>query len=314
MASAGWRKKEGVPVEARVALIFLQMIPDLPRPMVMTRPAQAFISSTTSTKVWSRCSIRPRMAADSTSRTRFASASAGWSSFFRSGDSDIGRDGISSSPLRRSGGKSPGGLQLLRQQRGVHRVEQGSGHTGRASHPDDRAELGVELRRFAVEDIALHGGGGVGREGVDAVERPLAGVGEEGDAAGGGDGKDLTDGPFRKCARLGDGAPDAARHARDGADAAQDGDEEELAPHRAVNVGRDVDADAGKDEGLAQALQPLAAPVVELSEVHERVDAGVTDVPRSNDEADDAAQAAAGVLRSENGGELFGGFEAVLGS
>ena len=30
MASAGCRKNDGVPVEASVALIFLQMMPDLP--------------------------------------------------------------------------------------------------------------------------------------------------------------------------------------------------------------------------------------------------------------------------------------------
>src|SRR6266542_2984953 len=54
------------------------MIPDLPRPIVTTRPAQALISSTTSTKVWSRWSMRLRIAAASTSSTRFASAMAGW--------------------------------------------------------------------------------------------------------------------------------------------------------------------------------------------------------------------------------------------
>src|ERR1051325_1574376 len=58
-------------------------MPDLPRPMVTTRPLQALIISTTSTKTPSRCSIRPRMAAASTSRTRLASARAG-------GTSDIG--------------------------------------------------------------------------------------------------------------------------------------------------------------------------------------------------------------------------------
>ena len=40
IASAGWRKNDGVPVDASVALIFLQMIPDLPRPIVITRPAE----------------------------------------------------------------------------------------------------------------------------------------------------------------------------------------------------------------------------------------------------------------------------------
>src|ERR1051325_183267 len=77
MASAGCMKNDGVPVEASVALIFLQMMPDLPRPIVTTRPVQAAISSTASTKCWSRCSMSPRIAADSTSRTRFASAIAG---------------------------------------------------------------------------------------------------------------------------------------------------------------------------------------------------------------------------------------------
>src|SRR5204863_7638185 len=104
-----------------------------------------------------------------------------------------------------------------------------------------------------------------------------------------GEGRDLGDGAFGPRARLGHATPDAGGDAGYGTEAAQGGDEEELRPHRAVDVGRDVGAEAGADEGLAQALQPLALPVVELSEISERVDTGMSDVPRPDDEADDAA-------------------------
>ena len=39
MASAGWRKNAGVPVLDSVAAILRQMMPDLPMPVTMTRPA-----------------------------------------------------------------------------------------------------------------------------------------------------------------------------------------------------------------------------------------------------------------------------------
>jgi len=42
------------------------------------------------------------------------------------------------------------------------------------------------------------------------------------------------------------------------------------------------------------------------------VDPGVLDVPRSDDEADDAAQAAAGVRAAECGSQLVRCFEAIL--
>ena len=44
------RLRDGVPVEASVELIFLQTMPDLPRPIVTTRPAEVAINSTESTK------------------------------------------------------------------------------------------------------------------------------------------------------------------------------------------------------------------------------------------------------------------------
>src|SRR2546422_5718016 len=149
MASAGWRKNEGVPVEASVALIFLQMMPDLPRPMVTTRPFEALINSTTSTKLRSRCSIKPRIAADSTSRTRLASARAGWSfasriaAFFR-GLAMLGiLAGLAAGP------------PLLRQQKVVQHLAHRCGHADFTSHAHDGAKLRVELGWFSLHDIAL---------------------------------------------------------------------------------------------------------------------------------------------------------------
>ena len=49
-ASAGCRKNAGVPVLARVAAILRLMIPDLPMPVTMTRPAQASSRRTAASK------------------------------------------------------------------------------------------------------------------------------------------------------------------------------------------------------------------------------------------------------------------------
>ena len=38
LASAGWTKNDGVPVEARVAAIFCPIWPDFPIPVTITRP------------------------------------------------------------------------------------------------------------------------------------------------------------------------------------------------------------------------------------------------------------------------------------
>ena len=49
LASAAWTKNAGVPVEAKVAAILRAMWPDLPRPVTITRPFAARISSTAAT-------------------------------------------------------------------------------------------------------------------------------------------------------------------------------------------------------------------------------------------------------------------------
>ena len=46
LASPGWTKKAGVPVEASVAAILRPTWPDLPMPVTMTRPRAAAIRST----------------------------------------------------------------------------------------------------------------------------------------------------------------------------------------------------------------------------------------------------------------------------
>src|SRR6266850_751541 len=73
IASAGCMKREGVPVDARVAAIFRQMIPDFPIPVTTTRPLQAWIAATAFSK-WEPSaamrSITSRIARASSSRTR----------------------------------------------------------------------------------------------------------------------------------------------------------------------------------------------------------------------------------------------------
>jgi len=49
-ASAGWRKKAGVPVDARVAAIFFPTNPDFPIPVTTTLPLELKINSTAFSK------------------------------------------------------------------------------------------------------------------------------------------------------------------------------------------------------------------------------------------------------------------------
>src|SRR5229473_1830775 len=128
--------------------------------------------------------MMPRMAADSTSSTRLASARAGWivasrmMAVFRG--LDIRGDG-----MRREGGFSmfPGVL-FLRQEKGEECFAHGRWHSGGAAEPDDGAELGIELRRLAIDDVTLERGGGIRREAVEAGQRPFDGFGAEVDSAG----------------------------------------------------------------------------------------------------------------------------------
>ncbi len=69
IASAGWRKSEGLPVEASVAEIFWAMIPLLPMPVATTRPVQAKSVSTARSKLSSRRGISARIASASVSST-----------------------------------------------------------------------------------------------------------------------------------------------------------------------------------------------------------------------------------------------------
>src|SRR5215217_7960813 len=191
MASVGCMKNDGVPVEASVALIFLQMMPDLPTPIVTTRPLQVAMVSTAATKDWSRCGMTPRIAAASTSRTRLASTSAGCSS--PSGFSAwrkgwvMGADGTASVSCSAC-------QALLRQERVIHHRGDGHGDARLLCQTHDRAELGVELGGFAIHDVALQRGGGRGCECVVALPGLLDGVIAEGDAAGGGECDDFAEG------------------------------------------------------------------------------------------------------------------------
>src|SRR3989304_5365487 len=71
-ASAGCRKREGVPVLFKVAAIFRQMIPDLPMPVTTTRPRHLDTSSTARENLSSRRWMRFSMARASLATTRSA--------------------------------------------------------------------------------------------------------------------------------------------------------------------------------------------------------------------------------------------------
>ncbi len=81
IASAGWRKWLGVPVEARVALIFCAIIPDLPMPETMTLPLQLAMRSIE----WSNESESWSM----TLRTALASARSASMAIVRSFESEL---------------------------------------------------------------------------------------------------------------------------------------------------------------------------------------------------------------------------------
>ena len=72
IASAGWTKIAGVPVEAIVAAIFLQISPDLPIPVITTLPFVSFKISIAFTKSSFNESIWLRTDFASISRTFFA--------------------------------------------------------------------------------------------------------------------------------------------------------------------------------------------------------------------------------------------------
>ena len=96
-----------------------------------------------------------------------------------------------------------------------------------------------------------------------------------------GEGDDFAEGLGDDGADLGHRAPDADRHAGERADAAHRGDEEELRPHAAVDVRRDLDVDVRLRERLPQSFDALGARVVELPEHDHRLGRGVADVPGS---------------------------------
>ena len=75
-ASAGCRKSDGVPVEAKVALIFWAMKPALPMPVTTTLPSQAKMRATASLKAPSMRAQSCSMAEASTRRTPRAYAAA----------------------------------------------------------------------------------------------------------------------------------------------------------------------------------------------------------------------------------------------
>ncbi len=79
-ASAGCRKKAGVPVLASVAAIFPAMWPDLPMPLTMTRPSQASSARQAAAKCASRRLLSAAMPACSLARVRRAVASRAESS------------------------------------------------------------------------------------------------------------------------------------------------------------------------------------------------------------------------------------------
>ena len=72
LASAGWTKAEGVPVEARVELILRAICPDFPIPDKITRPFVASMASTAPSKSAGKCAAKAITASASIFKTRAA--------------------------------------------------------------------------------------------------------------------------------------------------------------------------------------------------------------------------------------------------
>src|SRR5688572_30739494 len=157
-ASAGCRKKAGVPVLASVAAILRQMMPDLPMPVTMTRPLQLRIRVTARAKLSSmRCSSA-RIAAASVCRTLRASVRSGMSDDLIKSD-EAPQEGLQTIEAEGVSRIAPGAAGFLVDfhEHAVHpRADSGLGHRldvfGQAgSHAITRAR---ELQ--AVRDVEHH--------------------------------------------------------------------------------------------------------------------------------------------------------------
>ena len=184
-------------------------------------------------------------------------------------------------------------------------------HTRGGPEPDDRADLGVELAAAARLEVTLERRGRAGLEGVEEPERALDRVGRQLDAARGGDRRDFAHGASGELPRAGELPPGAGGGPHERADARHRRDEEQLHPERGVDVGGDLGAHSGGCEGLAQALEPRALPVVELAEADEGGDPLVVDVPGSDEVGDDAAEPGGDRTGAERRAEHAGRFDAV---
>ena len=98
LASAGWMKKDGVPVEARVAAILAPTCPLLPMPVTMTRPCVSAIAVQACAK---EAAISPARAASSARRPAISRRIVRWAeSLGATSVFETARDGGMGCPLR----------------------------------------------------------------------------------------------------------------------------------------------------------------------------------------------------------------------
>jgi len=181
------------------------------------------------------------------------------------------------------------------------------------SQPHHRSTLRLQLRRAAGDDVALHGGGPLRRQGVGEGERLLHRVVREGDAVGPGHGQHLAHRALEQVAGLGAAPEHADGRAGDGAEAAHRRDEEELAPQLGPDILERFGGDAAAAaERLLQSLRAAAQAAGQLAEADVGLGALVADHAGGLDPGDDTAEAAEDALGAEDGGELGGGLDAVL--
>ena len=151
------------------------------------------------------------------------------------------------------------GVLFLRQEKSEEGFAYGSGYSGSAAEPDDSPELGIQLGRLAIDDVALKRGRCVRRKGVEAGQSPFDGFGAEVGLVGARELDDLADGARCQLARFRHGSPDPDRDACGRPDPAHRCDEDKLRPQRVVDVGWDVRLHAGARVALLRQTPEFAA-------------------------------------------------------
>ena len=159
----------------------------------------------------------------------------------------------------------------------------------------------------------MHGSGRIGRELIDAADRPFGKGGIKRNASLGGEGDDFLHGRQQHATGFGNGAENASGLANDGAHGAERLDMHELLPQGNLNVVRHDGGHAGcRSEGGANTLDSPGLLAAHLTELDSGFKANVPDGYGAGLRSEDLAEPAEDDFRTERFREQSGGLEAVL--